>query len=48
MGNTCFSVVPLQHLLLPITVTALSLVSGLKYNVASVYLIMFQNLVRAD
>jgi len=29
----CFSVVPLQHLLLPITITALLLVCRLKYNV---------------
>ena len=48
MGNTCFSVVPFQHLLLPRTITALLLVSGLKDNVASVRLIMFQTLVRAD
>ena len=48
MGNTCFSVVPLQQLLLTIKISALLLVSGLKYNVASVCLIMFQNPVRAD
>ena len=47
MGNTCFSVVPLQHLLLPIAITALLLVSASKYNV-DVSFIMFQNLTRAD
>ena len=48
MGNTCFSVVALQHLLLPITITGLLLVSRLKDNVESVFLIVFQILVRAD
>ena len=47
MGNTCLSVVPLQHLLLAIVITALFLVSALKYNVDFCF-IMFQNLVRVD
>ena len=47
MGNTCSSVVPLQHLSVPIIMTALLIVSRSKYNV-DVCLVMLQKLVIAN
>lgn len=47
MGNTCFSVVSLQHLSLPIIKTALLLVCRFKNN-KDMCLVKFQKLVIAD
>lgn len=47
MGNTYSSVVPLQHLLVPVIMTALLIVSRSKYNV-DVCLVMLPKLVIAS